>query len=181
MATPRTESSPIPTSNPLDVMEELVTANEWRYDRSTDQEMIVEITGQWCEYRMFFVWQEDLGAMYFSCLFDMRVPQQKKKEVAELLAMLNERLWLGHFDLTNFMGIPGQFTSDAYLDAVKQVVAACEKHGKVAGIMVADAATGKAMLEQGFRAVAYSGDLWIYQQALREGLTALRDAAPSQS
>lgn len=99
MATPRTESSPIPTSNPLDVMEELVTANEWRYDRSTDQEMIVEITGQWCEYRMFFVWQEDLGAMYFSCLFDMRVPQQKKKEVAELLAMLNERLWLGHFDL----------------------------------------------------------------------------------
>ena len=29
-------------------------------------------------------------------------------------------LWIGHFDLTNFMGIPGQFTSDAYLDAVKQ-------------------------------------------------------------
>ena len=90
-------------------------------------------------------------------------------------------LWIGHFDLTNFMGIPGQFTSDAYLDAVKQVVAACEKHGKVAGIMVADAATGKAMLEQGFRAVAYSGDLWIYQQALREGLAALREAASSQS
>lgn len=86
-------------------------------------------------------------------------------------------LWIGHFDLTNFMGIPGQFTSDAYLNAVKRVVTACEKHGKVAGIMVGDAATGKAMLDQGFRAVAYSGDLWIYQQGLRDGLTALREAA----
>lgn len=89
-------------------------------------------------------------------------------------------LWIGHFDLTNFMGIPGQFTSDTYLAAVKKVIAACEKHGKVAGIMVGDVATGQAMLEQGFRAVAYSGDLWIYQQALREGISALRDSASSQ-
>jgi 2-dehydro-3-deoxyglucarate aldolase/4-hydroxy-2-oxoheptanedioate aldolase len=90
-------------------------------------------------------------------------------------------LWIGHFDLTNFMGIPGQFTSNTFLDAVKRVIAACEKHGKVAGIMVGDTATGQAMLDQGFRAVAYSGDLWIYQQALREGLSALREMASGQS
>ncbi len=90
-------------------------------------------------------------------------------------------LWIGHFDLTNFMGIPGQFTSDAYLAAVKRVIAACEKHGKVAGIMVGDTATGQAMLDQGFRAIAYSGDLWIYQQALREGISALREMASGQS
>ncbi len=89
-------------------------------------------------------------------------------------------LWIGHFDLTNFMGIPGQFTSDAYLDAVGQVIAACEKHGKVAGIMVGDTVTGKAMLDQGFRAVAYSGDLWIYQQALRDGISVLREVASGQ-
>jgi 2-keto-3-deoxy-L-rhamnonate aldolase RhmA len=90
-------------------------------------------------------------------------------------------LWIGHFDLTNFMGIPGQFTSDAYLNAVKQVIAACEKHGKVAGIMVGDTATGKAMLDQGFRAIAFSGDLWIYQQGLREGINALREVATGHS
>ncbi|MFN8665052.1 MAG: aldolase/citrate lyase family protein [Thermomicrobiales bacterium] len=90
-------------------------------------------------------------------------------------------LWIGHFDLTNFMGIPGQFTSDAYLAAVKRVIAACERHGKVAGIMVGDTVTGKAMLEQGFRAIAYSGDLWIYQQGLREGLSVLREVASGQS
>ena len=29
-------------------------------------------------------------------------------------------------------------------------------------------------LAQGFRMVAYGGDLWLYQAALREGLAALR-------
>src|SRR3546814_3078718 len=59
------------------------------FDRSTDEEMVVEISGRWCEYRLFFVWQEDLSAMYFSCLFDLRAPAQKRTAVAELLALVN--------------------------------------------------------------------------------------------
>ena len=35
----------------------------------------------------------------------------------------------------------------------------------------------KLALDQGFRIVAYSGDLWLYQLALREGLAAIRDHA----
>ena len=87
--------------NPIDMLEELVAVNEWRHERSADEEMVVEFRGQWCEYRMFFVWQEDLGALYFSCLFDMKIPAGKRPPVSELLAMINERLWLGHFDLSS--------------------------------------------------------------------------------
>ncbi|MBA2595937.1 MAG: aldolase [Chloroflexia bacterium] len=87
-------------------------------------------------------------------------------------------LWIGHFDLTNSLGIPGQFSHPVYLDAVKRVLQACEAHDKTPGIMVGDVATGQGLLQQGFRAMAYSGDLWLYQQALREGLDALR-AAPN--
>jgi hypothetical protein len=36
---------------------------------------------------------------------------------------------------------------------------------------------GKQWLQRGFRAVAYNGDLWIFQQALREGIDALRASA----
>ena len=54
--------------NPIDMLEELVAVNEWRHERSADEEMVVEFRGQWCEYRMFFVWQEDLGALYFLSL-----------------------------------------------------------------------------------------------------------------
>jgi hypothetical protein len=92
--------------NPLDVLEELVAANEWRFDRSSDDEMVVEITGRWCEYRMHFVWQEDLSAMYFSCLFDLRVPAHRRGAVSELIVMMNEKLWLGHFDLCSEELVP---------------------------------------------------------------------------
>lgn len=88
-------------------------------------------------------------------------------------------VWIGHFDLTNSLGIPGQFAHQTFLDAVDKVLAAAETHGKTAGIMCGDVATGQAQLAQGFRALAYSGDLWLYQQALREGLNTLRETPQS--
>ena len=54
-------------NNPLDILEELVSANEWPFDRSSSDEMVVEATGRWCDYRMFFVWREDVHALYFTC------------------------------------------------------------------------------------------------------------------
>lgn len=90
------ESSPI--HNPLDILEEIVTANEWLFDRSNEDELIVELAGRWCHYRLFFVWQREIGALQFSCQFDMRVPDAKRGDVNDLLSMLNNRMWLGHFD-----------------------------------------------------------------------------------
>jgi hypothetical protein len=87
------------TNNPLDVVEEIVTANEWPFDRSSDDELIVEIGGRWCDYRLFFVWQPEISAMQFSCQFDMRVPVPRRSVVMELLAEVNGRMWLGHFDV----------------------------------------------------------------------------------
>ena len=83
-------------------------------------------------------------------------------------------LWIGHFDLTNSLGIPGQFSHPTYLEAVERVLETCHRHGKAPGIMAGAVADGQALLQQGFRAMAYSGDLWIYQLALRQGLDALR-------
>ncbi|HWB08024.1 MAG TPA: aldolase/citrate lyase family protein [Pirellulales bacterium] len=83
-------------------------------------------------------------------------------------------LWLGHFDLTNSMGIPGQFDHPAFKEAVTQIVAAGRRHGKAAGFMAGNVAQGRDFIEQGFRMIAYGGDLWIYQTALREGIAALR-------
>ena len=89
-------------------------------------------------------------------------------------------LWIGHFDLTNSMGIPGQFTHPRYLDAVERVVEAVQRHGKAAGFMVASVEQGRELLARGFRILAYWGDLWIYQQALRQGLQGLRGGAPKR-
>lgn len=94
------------TKNPLDLVEELVSVNDWAYERATVDELAAEVSGRWSEYRLFFLWQEDAAAMHFSCLFDHRVPNRKFNEVSRLLAIINEKLWLGHFDLSSDDGTP---------------------------------------------------------------------------
>lgn len=86
-------------------------------------------------------------------------------------------LWVGQFDLSLSLGIPGELKHPRMIAAMDEVIAACRRHGKVAGIMAPDLATGKELLQQGFRMISYSGDLWVYQAALRDGLAALRRAA----
>jgi len=87
------------THNPLDIIEEIVVANEWPFDRSHEDEMVVEIGGRWCAYRLYFVWQTEISAMQFSAQLALPVTGERRRDVWELLAEVNSRLWLGHFDL----------------------------------------------------------------------------------
>lgn len=93
-------------ANPLDLVEQFVAANEWAFDRHSDDEMAVEVPGKWCDYSLYFAWREDVGAMHFTCAFDLKVPVAKRPTVCELLAEVNERLWLGHFGVWSDEGIP---------------------------------------------------------------------------
>jgi 2-keto-3-deoxy-L-rhamnonate aldolase RhmA len=83
-------------------------------------------------------------------------------------------LWVGQFDLTNSMGIPGQFDHPNYLGALERVAKAADTNGKSAGFMVTSVEEAHRMVDLGFRALAYSGDLWIYARALGEAIGAIR-------
>ena len=82
--------------------------------------------------------------------------------------------WMGHFDLTNSMGIDAQFDHPRYRSAVRKLVAACKRSGKVAGFLCGDVKTGRRYLDWGFRMLCYGTDTMVYQQALKEGIAALR-------
>jgi len=84
-------------------------------------------------------------------------------------------LWIGHNDLTNSIGIPGQFDHPDYLRAIDRFLEACTGSGKSPGIMATGVDEARAQLEQGFRCVAYWGDIWLYAGALREGIEKIRD------
>jgi hypothetical protein len=93
-------------TNPLDVLEQIVTANEWAFERRSDGEMAAEAPGKWCDYGLFFSWSPEISAMHFSCAFDMKVPPEGRHKLFELLAMANEKLWIGHFGLESEEGVP---------------------------------------------------------------------------
>ncbi len=93
-------------ANPLDVVEQIIAANEWAFERRSDGEMAAEAPGKWCDYGLYFSWSHEISAMHFSCAFDLKVPANRRDKLFELLALANEKLWIGHFGLETDEGVP---------------------------------------------------------------------------
>jgi 2-dehydro-3-deoxyglucarate aldolase/4-hydroxy-2-oxoheptanedioate aldolase len=99
------------------------------------------------------------------------------KNVEEIAAVDGiDGLWIGQFDLTTSMGMPGQFDHPDFLGATRRVVEACRRQGKAAVLSAMDLATLCRGPAEGYRMLVYLGDLWIYQQALRQGLGVIRES-----
>lgn len=77
-------------------------------------------------------------------------------------------LWVGHFDLSVSLGVPGEFSHPKFEAAMNKIIAAAKKHNKSMGRLVPSVEQGIAYYKQGFDFICYSGDVWV----LREGLTA---------
>ena len=124
-------------ANPMDMIEEAVGAKEWVFDRRCDTELAVEAPGTWCDYGMFFAWSEELNALHFSCALDMRVQAKLMPQIYELLAKLNERLWMGHFAIWVEEGIPmfrhtvrlnDRVDTEAIGELMELAMAECERY-----------------------------------------------------
>lgn len=87
--------------NPLDIAEMVIMDRDWVFDRVGEGELIAEVSGAWCNYRVWFNWQEDSGGLTLSCALDTKFPRQMMFKIHSLLALVNEKLWLGHFDLSS--------------------------------------------------------------------------------
>lgn len=93
-------------SNPLDSVEEILSANDWVFDRMSEDELTVQISGKMGEYKMLFVWQEDYGAMQFVCEFDLQLRPEAVDSAARAMTAMNANLWLGHFDIRPGTTVP---------------------------------------------------------------------------
>ncbi len=94
------------TLNPIDVVEEVIYSKKWTFSRADDYELVAEIASKWCQYRLYFTWSEQIRAISLTVTFDLKFPHSKIKDAHELLALINEKLWIGHFDITSKNGIP---------------------------------------------------------------------------
>jgi 2-keto-3-deoxy-L-rhamnonate aldolase RhmA len=98
---------------------------------------------------------------------------------AEAIAALDgvDCLWVGHFDLSASLGIPGQFEHKDFTDAIATVIKACRKHGKSAGRLVPTVDEGVVFQKTGFDFICYSGDVWALQAAVQAALNEIRSRA----
>jgi hypothetical protein len=92
-------------SNPVDVIEHVAALEDWIFERSGDDEITVSTKGVWCDYHVSFSWMEEVEAVHLACAFDLKVTDVRRTEVTRLIAIVNEQLWLGHFDLWSKEGV----------------------------------------------------------------------------
>jgi hypothetical protein len=85
--------------NPVDVVEEMATTNDWSFSRASDDEVTILVGGQWTDYQVSFTWMPDIEALHLASAFELKVPERRRSEVIELAALINEQLWVGHFDV----------------------------------------------------------------------------------
>ena len=91
--------------DPIDLIEQIASARGWSFDRRGDGDAAVEIVGGWTDYRLFFSWLDDLCALHFACGFELRPAPGRRAAVNDLLARVNEKLAVGHFDLWSDEGL----------------------------------------------------------------------------
>ena len=77
-------------------------------------------------------------------------------------------LWVGHFDLTNFLGIPGEFNSKIYLGAINEIVKAAKSNNKSLGIMVNNKEELENYKKLGFNMIAVGTEMNILSRAISQ-------------
>jgi hypothetical protein len=92
-------------NNPLAVVEDIASDNNWAFERSGEDEVTIVSKGEWTDYQLSFTWMGEIEALHLACAFDMKIPQPRLAEVQRLIAAINEQLWVGHFDLWTHTGM----------------------------------------------------------------------------
>ncbi len=125
--------------HPVDVVERLAAINEWAFDRAEDDEISILVSGAWANYDVAFTWLPEIESLHVSCSFDLKAPPRKRAAIGELTQLINEQLWLGHFDLWSQQDLVmfrhslclagGATASDAQCGAiVNAAINACETY-----------------------------------------------------
>src|SRR6266550_4824503 len=88
-----------PHGNPLEVVERVAATNGWSFERAGEDEITILASGKWTDYQVSYTWMYDIEALHLACAFELKVPERRRSEVQQLISLINEQMWVGHFDL----------------------------------------------------------------------------------
>ncbi|MEN2494227.1 MAG: hypothetical protein TECD_00118 [Hyphomicrobiaceae bacterium hypho_1] len=91
--------------NPIDLLEETAHDQDWGYDRECEDELTMVVRGIWSDYNISLNWRDDKETLHVACAFELKVPNTRLNEIFRLIAIINEQLWIGHFDYWQHEGL----------------------------------------------------------------------------
>lgn len=99
MRTDRREDHRDDDAAPVDMLVSLFEARGWPYELIGEDEVSGEVQGAWAKYQLRAIWRREDNVLQLLCLPEVRVSNDKRTQMFELMSLVNEQLWLGHFDL----------------------------------------------------------------------------------
>ncbi len=84
---------------PVEMLASLFEARDWPIAHASEDEISAELKGAWTTYQFQAIWRREDHVLQLLCLPELRIPEEKRAYVYEALALINEQLWVGHFDL----------------------------------------------------------------------------------
>lgn len=91
--------APTATIDPLEALEAAADDLSIASERVDDDELHLAIPGLWRDAGFWVTWRPELSTLQMGAPLDIKAPAARAAEAARLVAMVNERLWIGHFDL----------------------------------------------------------------------------------
>jgi len=85
--------------DPLDALEAASAGLEYEMERVGENELHVMLPGVWRDIGLWFTWRSELATLQMGAPIDLKAPVGRLEETSHLITMVNERLWVGHFDL----------------------------------------------------------------------------------
>lgn len=92
-------------SAPVEMLAALFEARDWPFEYAGEDEISAEVKGSWATYQVQAIWRAEDHVLQLLCLPEVRVPEGKRAAMYEALTLINEQLWLGHFDMWSNGGV----------------------------------------------------------------------------
>ncbi|GAA4052060.1 type III secretion system chaperone family protein [Parerythrobacter jejuensis] len=105
MTSPLSEFQGNDDAAPVDMLAALFEARGWSIEELSDDEITGEVQGSWAKFQLRGIWRAEDNVLQLVCIPDIRVAQDKRGAAQELLALINEQMWLGHFDMWSNGGV----------------------------------------------------------------------------
>ncbi|MEM9233278.1 MAG: YbjN domain-containing protein [Pseudomonadota bacterium] len=99
MAAVATDIEEFAAIDPLETLEGFAKRADMDAQRIDETELHINLTGSWRDVGIWFAWRTEAQVLQIGAPLEMRVPKDRAAEIYKLLALVNERLWFGHFDI----------------------------------------------------------------------------------
>ena len=96
---PQADEDALLAHDPLDVVEHVLQAENLQFDRTEDGDLAFALSGDWKDYELWFAWRPEADCLQLCLSMDLHVKPEQKAAAYELISIINQRVWLGHYEV----------------------------------------------------------------------------------